>query len=99
MMGLPLPSFLTGGENALAFAFTQFLLVLPVMYVNRKYYIVGFKTLFHGSPNMDSLIAIGSAASVIYGVWASTGSATGSGMATRPWCTSTRWISTSNRPR
>ena len=70
MMGLPLPSFLTGGENALAFAFTQFLLVLPVMYVNRKYYIGGFKTLFHGSPNMDSLIAIGSAASVIYGVWA-----------------------------
>lgn len=70
MMGLPLPGFLTGGENALAFAFTQFLLVLPVMYVNRKYYIVGFRTLFRGSPNMDSLIAIGSAASVLYGVWA-----------------------------
>ena len=42
MMGLPLPGFLLGEENALAFAFTQFLLVLPILYVNRKFYITGY---------------------------------------------------------
>lgn len=68
MMGLPLPHFLHGTENALVFAFTQLLLTLPIAYVNRKYYQVGFKTLFKGAPNMDSLIAIGSAAAMIYGV-------------------------------
>ena len=50
MMGLPLPGFLLGEENALAFAFTQFLLVLPILYVNRKFYITGFKTLAKGAP-------------------------------------------------
>ncbi len=70
MMGLPLPGFLTGTQNAIAFAMTQFLLALPVMYVNRKYYQVGFRALWHRSPNMDSLIAIGSAAAVIYGIFA-----------------------------
>ena len=70
MMGLPLPSFLSGIENAVAFALTQFLLCLPVVYVNRKYFQVGFKTLFHGAPNMDTLIAIGSGASLVYGVFA-----------------------------
>ena len=59
-----------GNENALIFAFTQFLLTLPIIYVNRKYYQVGFKTLFHLSPNMDSLIAIGSGAALVYGVFA-----------------------------
>lgn len=59
-----------GNENALTFAFTQFLLVLPIIYVNRKYYQTGFKTLFHGSPNMDSLIAVGSGAALLYGVFA-----------------------------
>lgn len=68
MMGLPIPSFLSDMENAIAYAFTQFLLCLPILYVNRKYYQVGFKTLFHGAPNMDSLIAIGSAAAMIYGI-------------------------------
>ena len=68
MMGLPLPHFLHGTANALVFAFTQLLLTLPIAYVNRKYYQVGFKTLFKGAPNMDSLIAIGSAAAMIYGV-------------------------------
>ena len=68
MMGWPLPSFLHDSRNALAFAFIQFLLVLPIMYVNDKYYRVGFKTLFHGAPNMDSLIAVGSAAAVVYGI-------------------------------
>lgn len=68
MMGLPLPRFLSGLENGIAYAMTQLLLTLPIMYVNRKYYLVGFKTLFHRSPNMDSLIAIGSAAAVVYGL-------------------------------
>ena len=70
MMGLPLPGFLTGMENAVSFGLTQFLLCLPIVYVNRKYYQVGFKTLFHGAPNMDTLIAIGSSAALIYGVFA-----------------------------
>ncbi len=69
MMGFPLPSILLGNENTLVFAFTQFLLTLPVVYVNRKYYQVGFKTLFKGSPNMDSLIAIGSSAALVYGIY------------------------------
>ena len=71
---LPVPELFIklfhGNENALTFAFTQFLLVIPIIYVNRKYYQVGFKTLFHLSPNMDSLIAIGSGASLLYGIFA-----------------------------
>ncbi len=70
MMGAPLPGGLTGMENAVAFAFTQLLLTLPILYLNDKYYKVGFKTLLHGAPNMDSLIAVGSAAAVIYGIFA-----------------------------
>ena len=69
MMGAPLPGFLTGMDNALAFAFTQLLLILPIMYLNDKYYKVGFKTLLRGAPNMDSLIAVGSMAAVAYGVF------------------------------
>ena len=68
MMGWPLPQLLHDSRNALAFAFIQFLLVLPIMYVNDKYYRVGFKTLLHGAPNMDSLIAVGSIAAVVYGI-------------------------------
>ena len=71
---LPVPELFMklfhGNENALTFAFTQFLLTLPIIYVNRKYYQTGFKTLFHLSPNMDSLIAIGSGAALVYGVFA-----------------------------
>lgn len=70
MMGLPLPHVFHGNENALTFAFTQFLLTLPIVYVNRNYYINGFKSLGKGSPTMDSLIAIGSAAAVVYGIFA-----------------------------
>ena len=70
MLGAPLPGFLTGTENAVSFGLTQLLLTLPIMYLNDKYYRVGFKTLAHRAPNMDSLIAVGSAASVIYGVFA-----------------------------
>ena len=68
MFGWPLPEFFLGHENMLTFAFTQFLLLLPVIFVNFKFFRVGFKTLFHGSPNMDSLIALGSTASTVYGV-------------------------------
>ena len=57
-------------ENAISFAFTQFLLLIPVVFINFKYYRMGFKTLFHGSPNMDSLIAIGSSAAIVYGIYA-----------------------------
>ena len=69
MMGLPIPHFFHGTANAFAFAFTQFLLVLPIMAVNQKYYRVGFKSLWNRAPNMDTLIAVGSAAAVVYGGW------------------------------
>lgn len=67
MMGWPLPHFFHGTANAMTFAFTQFLLCLPVLYVNRAYYQNGFSTLFRGAPNMDTLIAIGSTAAMVYG--------------------------------
>lgn len=71
---LPIPGWVSavfhGNENAVVFAFTQFLLVLPILYVNRSYFTVGFRNLFHGSPNMDSLIAMGASAAVIYGCFA-----------------------------
>lgn len=70
MFKLPLPGFIHGDKNAVTFALLQFLLTLPIIYVNRKYFQVGFKTLFKGHPNMDSLIAIGSSAAVCYGVFA-----------------------------
>ena len=68
MAGLPLPSFLEGTMNAVSFAFAQFLLCLPVAVINSGYYTRGFRNLFRLSPNMDSLIAVGSAASVVYGI-------------------------------
>ena len=68
MMGWPLPAFFHDPGNVFVVAFLQFLLTLPIMYINDKYYRVGFKTLWHRSPNMDSLIALGSAAAVVYGV-------------------------------
>lgn len=68
MIGLPFLSVFDRRENAVAFALTQFLLTLPVIGVNFKYFTNGFKMLFKRSPNMDSLIAIGSAASEIYGI-------------------------------
>jgi Cu2+-exporting ATPase/Cu+-exporting ATPase len=69
MLGLPIPRGLDGMENASVFAFTQFLLLLPVLFVNRKYFSVGFKAFFKGAPNMDSLIAVGSAAATVYGIY------------------------------
>ena len=68
MINLPLPQFLTGIENSLSYAFTQFLLALPIVYIYRRYYISGFKKLINKSPNMDTLIALGSTAALIYGI-------------------------------
>lgn len=72
--GIPVPeafqAVFHGDENAITFAFTQFLLILPIMYLNRKYYINGFRTLFQGAPNMDTLVGMGSMAAAVYGVFA-----------------------------
>lgn len=68
--GLPILKFFHGNENALAFGFTQFLLLLPIVYVNRNYFIIGFKRLLKRTPNMDTLIALGSSAAIIYGIFA-----------------------------
>ncbi|MFY4817309.1 heavy metal translocating P-type ATPase [Aliarcobacter butzleri] len=69
MLNWYLPHLFHGYSNAITFAFTQFLLALPIVFINIKYYKVGFKTLYKGSPNMDSLIAIGTSAAMIYGVF------------------------------
>lgn len=70
MVGLPTPHIFHGTENLVVFAFTQLLLTLPIVYLNRKFYIVGFKALWNRSPNMDSLVAVGSTAALVYGVFA-----------------------------
>ncbi len=74
MLGLNVPKFFMnyfhGNENALTFGFTQLLLVVPILLANQKYFKNGFKTLIKGSPNMDSLIAVGSGAAVLYGIFA-----------------------------
>ncbi|MDR1459660.1 MAG: heavy metal translocating P-type ATPase [Bacteroidales bacterium] len=70
MIGLPVISVFKGNENAVIFVFVQFLLVLPVLYVNRSYYTNGFKALLKCSPNMNSLIAVGSFAAIAYGIFA-----------------------------
>ena len=68
MLGWPLPGILLGHENMMTFALTQLFLTLPIMYLNRKYYENGFKSLFHGAPNMDTLVAMGSTAAFVYSV-------------------------------
>ena len=74
MLPLPVPSTVAelfdGRENAVTFAFAQFLLILPIMYLNRKYYVNGFKTLAAGAPNMDSLVGLGSMAAAVFGAFA-----------------------------
>lgn len=69
MFNLPLFDFLEGTKNAVSFAFAQFLLCVPVLFVNNKFFTGGFKSLFMRSPNMDSLIAVGSTASLVYGIF------------------------------
>ena len=68
MVGLPAPHWYHGAKNALVAALLQFFLTLPAVYLNRSYYIRGFKSLWHKAPNMDSLIAVGSSAALVYGV-------------------------------
>lgn len=70
MLNLPLPSVLEGSENALVNAVTQMLLTVPVLIINRKFFISGFKGLIKRAANMDTLVALGSAASFLYGVFA-----------------------------
>lgn len=70
MYGWPLPQFLLGMENELISALVQLLLCIPVLVVGRKYFIHGLQNLWNKAPNMDSLIAIGSGASFIYGLYA-----------------------------
>lgn len=74
LFGLPVPQIVSevfdGPENAIIFAFSQFLLVLPIMYLNRRYYIAGFRNLFRGAPNMDSLVGMGSMAAALFGAFA-----------------------------
>ena len=68
MLGLPLPAFLN--HNHIGLGLTQMFLTLILMIINKKFFISGFKSFMHGSPNMDSLIAIGSSAAIIYGIYA-----------------------------
>ena len=74
LFGLPVPQIVgavfDGPQNAIVFAFSQFLLVLPIMYLNRRYYIAGFRNLFRGAPNMDSLVGMGSMAAALFGAFA-----------------------------
>ncbi len=68
MIGLPVPHWYHGTENAVVAALLQLFLTLPPVYLNRVYYTRGLKALWHRSPNMDSLIAVGSGAALIYGI-------------------------------
>ena len=70
MMGAPLPAILLGEENSMIFALTQLLLATPVLIINKKFFLVGFKALWNRAPNMDSLVALGSAASYLYSLFA-----------------------------
>ena len=74
MLGIPVPEVIKelfdGPENAITFAFAQLILVLPIMYLNRHFYIVGFRTMAQGAPNMDTLVGMGSMASALFGAFA-----------------------------
>lgn len=70
MMGWPLPSIFLGVENSMIFGLTQFLLLIPILAINHRYFSSGWKSLVHKSPNMDALIALGSAAATLYGIYA-----------------------------
>lgn len=70
MMGMPLPDIINPHHNPLNFAIAQLVLTIPIVIAGYRFYTVGFKSLFKGSPNMDSLIALGTSAAVIYGIYA-----------------------------
>lgn len=69
MLGLPVPAFLSMHQKPLVFSLVLFVLTIPIYFVNRKFFIVGFRTLWQLSPNMDTLVAIGSSASLVYGIY------------------------------
>jgi Cu+-exporting ATPase len=69
MLGLPIPSFLTGMQNALILALAQLFLTIPVLIIGKEFYRAGGRSLWKLSPNMDALVAVGTAASFIYGVF------------------------------
>ncbi len=70
MVGLPLPAFLHGTENSVSFALVQLLLTIPIIVLNRSYFSNGWKGILRKSPNMDTLVALGSGASMVYGLFA-----------------------------
>lgn len=70
MVGLPAPAFLRGAENAVWMCLAQFILTIPVLILNRRFFISGSRALWNRSPNMDSLICVGAGASIIYGLFA-----------------------------
>lgn len=70
MLSWPLPAFLTGMENVFTSAFTQLLITIPIVFINRRFFESGFRALVKRAPNMDSLVAIGAGASIAYGIFA-----------------------------
>ncbi len=70
MVGLHLPKFLSGTSNALRYASVQLILIIPILIIYNRFFVSGYKKLFKGAPNMDSLIALGATASIIYGIFA-----------------------------
>lgn len=69
MIGLKLPGFMAPGESPLVFGLVQVALVLPLLWLGRRFYLIGFPSLFRGAPNMDSLIALGTGAAFLYSGW------------------------------
>ena len=70
MIGLPAPTFLRGVENAALMCIAQLILTLPVLIINRRFFVSGARALWNRSPNMDSLICVGAGASIVYGLFA-----------------------------
>ncbi len=69
MVGLPLPAFLHGTENSISFALVQLVLTMPIIFLNRSYFSNGWKAVLRNSPNMDTLVALGAGASMVYGLF------------------------------
>lgn len=69
MLGAPLPPIMVGAQNSIALAFCQFLLTIPIIAINFNYFSNGYKRLIKGSPNMDSLVAVGATSAIVYGIY------------------------------
>ena len=70
MLGWPLPSIFTDHTHSMTLALTELVLLIPIVYVNDAYFINGFKSLAHGAPTMDALIAVGATASIAWSLYA-----------------------------